>query len=129
VKSLSKYKFKTDEKFKELAKALTETMMDKERRARGSKLFEGINEKTKIGIKKWLHKYMKKKGFKHKSSVAKKHGHKRKSKSEHRKDSSSRKEHKRRSKESKEVEKTRQSQSDQKESHSTSDKNTIELST
>ena len=57
-------------------------MMDKERRSRSSKIFEGINEKTKIGIKKWLHKYMKKKGFKHKSSVSK-IGSKKKSKSDH----------------------------------------------
>lgn len=71
-------------------------MMDKERRARGSKLFEGINDKTKIGIKKWLHKYMKKKGFKHKSSLSK-HGNKRKSKSDRSKGSSSRKDHHRRS--------------------------------
>ena len=103
--------------------------MDKERRARGSKLFEGINEKTKIGIKKWLHKYMKKKGFKHKSSVSK-HGHKRKSKSHHSKGSSSRKENRRRSKDRKEVEQSKNSHSGQKECNSTNQKAMpIEIST
>lgn len=96
-------------------------MVDKERRARGSKPFEGINDKTKIGIKKWLHKYMKKKGFKHKSSISK-HGSKRKSKSERSKGSSSRKEHHRRSKtESKDPsigEQKRHPHTDQKESKS-----------
>jgi NADH:ubiquinone oxidoreductase subunit len=71
-------------------------MMDKERRSRGSKIFEGINEKTKIGIKKWLHKYMKKKGFKHKSSVSKSVS-KKKSKSDH---SKSHREHKKHSRSS-----------------------------
>ena len=57
IKVLSR--FIETEFFKSLAKKLTRTMVDKERRSKRAQDFERLSEKVKKGVKVWVLEYMK----------------------------------------------------------------------
>lgn len=60
-------RFKTQvppEKFKTMAKKVTETLVDKEMRAKKVKHFTGLDDKSKKGAKKWVMEYMTRHGYK-----------------------------------------------------------------
>ena len=55
TKQLSKYKQYLDpEKFKKMAKKFTSSLVDKERRSKRAKDFNGITDAVKKAAKKWL---------------------------------------------------------------------------